>query len=131
MSRRRKSKPFTLPKFRFAGLGIVYLLIFIPQIWAVKVGYTGVSIGSRVNGTSKAVFGFTFPIGFVVCPFAWHVEQWMHRMMAGLRLDFYKGDGHTETFWIPAAAIAYPIFALIWWMEYLAIKWVYFHYLTY
>lgn len=115
-------KPFSLPKFRFMGIGIVYMLIFIPQIWAVKVGYTGTNIESRVRGTSKAVFGFTVPIGFVVCPFAWHVEQAILNALRGLKIDFYKGDGHTETRWFFAALFVYPVFAVIWWLEYLGIK---------
>jgi hypothetical protein len=120
---RRKSK-FSLPKFNFLGIGFVYLLIFIPQIWAVKVGYAGSSIKSRVRGTSKAVFGFTVPIGFVLCPFAWHLEQWCHRMLSPIKLDFYKGDGHTESKWVVAIFFVYPVFISIWWVEYLAAKWV-------
>ena len=123
-----RKKSFKLPKFNFLGIGFVYLLIFIPQIWAVKVGYAGSSIGSRVKGTSKAVFGFTVPIGFVICPFAYALEQWLHDMLSGIRLDFYSGDGHTETKWLPAIIFVYPIFAVIWWLEYLATKWVWINY---
>jgi len=110
-------KPFTLPKFNIAGIGIVYILIYVPQVWAIKIGYTGSSIGSRVRGTSKAVFGFTLPIGFVVVPFAWHIEQALHDLFRGLQIRFYRGDGHTETFWIIALAVVAPLFAVIWWVE--------------
>jgi len=129
MSKRRK-KPFKLPSFGFMGFGFVYLLIFIPQVWACKVGYAGSSIKSRVRGTSRAVFGFTVPIGFVFCPFAYALEQWMHRALSGVKLDFYSGDGHTESKWIVAIIFVYPIFAMIWWLEYLSVKWIYFHYIT-
>jgi hypothetical protein len=117
-------KPFKLPKFNFLGIGIVYMLIYVPQIIFVKVGYTGVSISSRVKGTSRAVFGFTLPIGFMVVPFAWHIEQALHDLFAGLRCRFYKGDGSTETFFIPVALVMYPLFAVVWWVEYLGVKWL-------
>lgn len=123
-----RKKTFTLPRLNFLGIGFVYLLIFIPQIWACKVGYAGSSIKSRVRGTSKAVFGFTVPIGFVICPFAYQLEQWFHDMLSPVKLDFYSGDGHTETKWIIAILFVYPAFVCIWWLEYLGVKWLLNHY---
>jgi len=110
-------KPFRIPRFNFLGLGIVYVLIYVPQVWAIKVGYTGSSIRSRVRGTSRAVFGFTLPIGFVIVPFAWRMEQAIHDLLRGLQIRFYRGDGSTETFLIIALLFVAPLFAVIWWLE--------------
>ena len=124
MAKRRKPKPFTLPRLNLLGIGIVYMLIYIPQIWAIKVGYTGRSINSRVRGTRRAVFGFTVPVFFVVCPFSYQLEQALHKLLAGLKTDFYKGDGHTEVFFILAAVIVVPVFLSIWWVELVLLKFV-------
>lgn len=99
MSRR---KPFRLPKFNLLGIGFVYVLIYLPQFWMVKIGYSGVSVGNRAKSVSKAVFGMALPIGVMVVPFAWHIEQFAHSLFGGLKWDFYKGQGHTETFIFPA-----------------------------
>lgn len=112
-----KTKPFTLPKFNPLGIGIVYLLIYVPDIYAVKIGYTGHSIKSRVRGTSKAVRGFTIPIGFMIVPWAWNIEQAMHDLFSGLRIRFYRGDGSTETFLAIVIPIVWGIFGLVWWGE--------------
>lgn len=115
-------KKFARPKTSlFLGLGIVYLLIYFPQMWAVKVGYTGSSIGSRVRGTSRAVFGFTVPVAFIIVPFAYQLEQTLHGLLRGLRINFYRGDGHTETFWLLAAILILPFFAVVWYVEYLVL----------
>lgn len=124
-----KRKPFKLPKFNFLGVGVVYVLLYLPQFWMVKIGYTGVSVGNRAKSVSKAVFGVAVPVGFMVLPFAWHVEQAAHDLFGGLKWDFYKGQGHTETFLFPAhIAILMVWFGL--YLDIVGVKWVYFHYLA-
>ena len=123
----RKSK-FTLPKFNFLGIGAVYLFIYFPNVLAVKVGYTGVSIKNRAKSVSDDVFGWAIPIGFVIMPFAWHLEQGFHELLAGLKWDFYKGQGHLETFIFPAHIIMFPIVWYGMYLDYLAVKWVFVNY---
>ena len=98
----RKRKQFTRPKFNFLGIGVIYVLIYLPQFWMVKIGYTGVSVDNRAKAVSKAVFGIALPVAFMVIPFAWHIEQAAHDLFRGLYVDFYKGQGHRETFCFPA-----------------------------
>jgi len=96
-------KPFKLPKFNFLGIGIVYIMLFVPGIWIVKIGYTGTTRGirKRARSVSDAAPGVAIPIGFMIIPFAWHIEQAIHALLYPLRWNFYKGDGHTETFIFP------------------------------
>ena len=102
--------------------GIVYVLWFFPQIWACKIGYTGSSIESRVRSTSRAVFGRTFPVFFVIIPFAYPIEQLFHFLFSPLRYNFYKGDGHKETYLFPAGFAAILLMVGIWMLEWSIIK---------
>lgn len=127
---KRKSKPFTLPKFRLFGFGAVYVLLYLPKFWIVKIGYTGVSVGNRAKSVSKAVFGISVPVGVMIIPFAWHVEQFAHSLFEGLKWDFYKGQGHTETFIFPAhIAILIVWFGM--YMDFVAAKWLWFNCFSY
>jgi hypothetical protein len=96
-----KHKPLKLPKVNFLGFGMVYVLIYLPQFWMVKIGYSGVSVGNRAKSVSKAVFGVAIPVAFMVVPFAWHIEQFFHSLFGGLNLRFYKGQGQNECFIFP------------------------------
>lgn len=99
-----KRKKFERPSFNFGGIGIVYVLWFLPRFWVVKIGYTGKRSGvrNRASSVSRAAPGVAIPVGAMIVPFAWHVEQCLHGLFAGLKWSFYKGDGHTETFVFPA-----------------------------
>lgn len=127
---RRSSKPFKLPRFNFLGIGMVYVLIYFPQIWMVKIGYSGVSVGNRAKSVSKDVFGVALPVAVMALPFAWHIEQIAHGLFSGLRLRFYKSEGSTETFIFPA-----HISILIVWfgmyVDFLAIKWLWVNLFSY
>ncbi len=120
MSKRRKSTPFTMPRFNFFGLGMVYVLIYFPQIWMVKIGYSGVSVGNRAKSVSKAVFGVALPVAVMVMPYAWHIEQAMHSLFSGLRFRFYRGQGSTETFLFGHIAIL-----IVWaglWLDWMVLQ---------
>lgn len=95
-------------------IGVVYILVYIPQIWMCKVGYTRRSVKARVRGTSKAVFGFTLPVLFCIVPFPRFFEGLFHSLLAPLNRRFYKGDGHTETFIFPGILIALALMAGVW-----------------
>ena len=102
-------------------IGLVYILLYIPQLWMCKVGFTKRSIKSRVRGTSKAVFGFTVPVFFCIVPFPKAVEGVFHSLLGGLKMSFYKGDGHTETFVFPGILIALALCFGVWMVEILII----------
>ena len=118
--RRRKpqGKPILRKAFGVLGIGIVYHMVFIPRLIACKTGFTGWSIGNRRKSVSKAAPGWAIPIFFVAMPFAYQLEQVLLFLLSGLRHDFYKGDGHTETHFSIATFIVLPIFVTIWWVEY-------------
>ena len=129
MSKRRKSA-FKLPKFNFLGIGMVYVLIYLPQLWMVKIGYSGVSVENRAKSVSKAVFGVAVPVAVMVLPFAWHIEQATHDLFRGLYVNFYKGQGHRETFIFPAhIAILMVWFGM--YLDFLAVKWLWLNCFSY
>ena len=98
-------------------MGIVYLLMYVPKFWFCKVGYTKRTIKSRVRGTSKAVWGFTIPIFFIVVPLPEMIEGIFHAFLSGLRKRFYKGDGSTETFVFPAHFLTILLMLAIWFLQ--------------
>lgn len=100
------------------GIGIVYAMIYIPHLWIVKIGYTGKSVKARAKSVSKAAPGWAVPVAIVVLPFAWHIEQGIHFLIAPLRWQFYKGDGRSETFLFPAHVFVLVLTA----MSYLEFK---------
>ena len=103
------------------AFGVVYILIYFPNILMCKVGFTKRSVKSRVRGTSKAVFGFTVPVFFCIVPFPKAVEGVFHGLLGGLKMSFYKGDGHTETFVFPGVLIALALCFGVWMVEILII----------
>lgn len=105
------------------GIGILYLMVHIPFFVFWKIGITGVRVGAsaRARQVGKAVFGFPLPVFFVPVPFCYHIEQWLHRSLKPLNVSFYKGDGHTEFFWFPAAVFALAVMAGIYAGYYLLI----------
>ena len=93
---------------------ILYLMIHFPFVWWVKIGYAHTSAVKRAAALDKAVFGVFIPIGILVIPFAYTVEQYFHRLCRRLRFRFYRADGSTETFWLPAALPVLAFMIFIW-----------------
>lgn len=95
---------------------ILYLFINIPLITFVKIGVTGkgkATTAGRAKQVSRAAPGIAFPIGIMFIPFfARPVEQALHMINAPIRARFYKGDGSTEWFWLPAAVPYYILMLL-------------------
>ena len=93
---------------------ILYLMIHFPFVWWVNIGYAHTSAVKRAAALDKAVFGVFIPIGILVIPFAYTVEQYFHRLCRRLRFRFYRADGSTETFWLPAALPVLAFMIFIW-----------------
>ena len=96
------------------GFGVLYLMIHIPCVWWVKIGITGKTASSRAKELDKAVLGFPLPIMVMILPGVYGIEQALHRFFRFLSVSFYKGDGHTEWFWIPAAIPVILLGGLYW-----------------
>ena len=109
-------KKLNLLKLLTLGIGINYLLINIPLLVFCKYGYTGLHVGvkKRTAGIGRAMPGFPFPIFFVITPFAYQIEQIVHWLFNPLRANFYKGDGHTETYFVLAVIPALLIMCALW-----------------
>ena len=98
------------------GVGINYLLINVPLVVFCKYGYTGLDVGvkKRTAGINRDMPGFPIPIFFVITIFAFSFEQAFHNVMRPLRANFYKGSGHTETYWILAILPALVYMIALW-----------------
>jgi hypothetical protein len=95
---------------------IVYLMIHFPFVWWWKIGFAHYSFVKRAVALDKAVWGMFIPVGVIIIPFAYPVEQWFHRKCKPLQFRFYKGDGSTETFWFPVAVPVYLCMSLVWFL---------------
>lgn len=93
---------------------ILYLFIHFPFVCFCKIGFAHTSAIKRAAALDKAVFGLFVPVCAVAIPFAYPVEQWFHRKFKALRFRFYRGDGSTETFWLPAAVPVLLFMSLVW-----------------
>lgn len=93
---------------------ILYLMVHCPLFFFVKIGITGVSATKRAQAIDEAVWGFPIPIFVVFIPGAYFVEQWLHDICHFLKVDFYKGDGHSEWFLFPAILPALAVQLFFW-----------------
>ena len=94
---------------------ILYLFINFPLVFFCKIGVTGRSAVKRARQVDKAAPGIPIPVFLLVAPFcAYELEQFLHRLMDGLSVRYYRGDGSTEWFFIIAAIPALALMALGW-----------------
>jgi len=96
------------------GGHILYLMVHVPFVWWWKIGITGQSAAKRARSIDGQMFGFPFPVFFVIIPGAYHVEQWLHCNLKALNVRFTRASGKSEWFWFPAAAFAFPVMAIFW-----------------
>lgn len=96
------------------GFGALYVFSNMPLIIFTKIGITGVSASKRAKEVDKAAPGVPFPIMVVFIPFAYQVEQLIHRILAGFNFVFYKGDGHTEWFVLVGYVLAWLMVKYYW-----------------
>lgn len=95
--------------------GWIYLMVHIPFVFWVKIGITGKTAGARAKEIDRAMFGFPFPIMAIYLPGVNRIEKAFHRLCSPLSVRFYKGDGHTEWFWLIAGLPVFGIGCLYWW----------------
>lgn len=102
------------------GGWLLYCMVPIPFIWWIKIGITSLDIGAlkRAFAIDKAIDKslwwlpfptFVVPIMVTPVPGAYNIEQALHGMFRHENISWYKGDGHTEFFWLTAAFRAIPI----------------------
>jgi len=116
MKQRRKYRPQSrkraAPPYVNTFLGWNYVQINLPFVFFGKWGYTGKYSGieKRAESSSKAAPGIMVPI--MACPlfFPWYFEQFLHWFFRPWHGKFYDGDGHTETYWLPAVLIVWGIY---------------------
>ncbi len=109
MKRRKYGKPGYSNTF----IGFNYVQLNLPFFCFGKWGYTGKLSGvqARAKSSSKAAPGVMIPIMVVPLLFPWYFEQMLHRFFADMHVKFYDGDGHSETYWLPAVVIVWVIYA--------------------
>jgi hypothetical protein len=93
---------------------VLYLMVNFPLVVFWKVGITGKSATERARSVDKDVFGVPIPVFIVVVPGAYFIEQWIHRQLGFLSVDYYKGDGHTEWLWFPCIVFVLPVMLVLW-----------------
>ena len=94
----------------------LYILINLPYLWVVKIGIGG-NLKARERQVDKSAPGIDLIIFAVWIPYAYSLEQAIHRLCKPLRVRF-RGSGRTERFLLPAALVAIPaalVAFVLWW----------------
>lgn len=98
-------------------------MVCFPFVIFVKIGITGVGVLKRAKGIDEDMPGFPIPIAFAPIPFVYQVEQGLHDLCDPIRFSFYRGSGHTETFFLPAVFPALAVISFAWGAYFAAIDW--------
>jgi hypothetical protein len=114
LKRPRKSKPRQSSTHFFLIPGVWYVMVNFPLVCFVKSGITGGNAFDRAKQIDRDAPGWPIPIFFVVTFFHYELEQWSHRAFKSLSVRYYKGDGHTEWFWLPAGVFIILVQASLW-----------------
>lgn len=75
----------------------LYLMWAVPQIWLVKIGISG-GLKYRAKRISETIRGFVVPIFVIRIPFAYDVEQWLHRVFSFAHAPQKGVSGGSEFF---------------------------------
>jgi len=78
----------------------IYVLWNVPFVWVVKIGIGG-KLRKRTRQVGKSAKGWDIPVFAIWIPFAYQVEQFIHRLCSPIRVKF-DGTGKTERFLLPA-----------------------------
>jgi len=95
MARKRRSGNGT------SNVQWLYVLWNVPFIWVCKIGIGG-KLKKRERQVDRSAPGWDFIVFAMPIPFAYQIEQAVHRLCAPLRVKFW-GSGHTERFFVLAA----------------------------
>jgi T5orf172 domain len=95
----------------------LYLYVNVPMVVLVKIGISG-NYKRRAKQVAKSSFGWTIPVFAVKIPFAWQIEQAMHRLFNWFNIPY---GGSKEWFLFPVAPVALAIMLLA-----LVLEWVIF-----
>lgn len=96
-------------------IGWLYLFINFPLVVFCKIGITNGKPSKRARQVDRAMPGVPIPVFAVIIPFPAFWESILHNICRPVRAAWlYKGDGHTEVFWIPAAAVALVFMCAVW-----------------
>lgn len=94
---------------------LLYLMVHFPFVWWWKIGITHAAIGAdkRAGQIDRAVIGRPYKVIAVFIPFAYLIEQDLHRRFSFCHYVWYRGDGHQEWFFLfPILLI--PVMAWVW-----------------
>lgn len=96
---------------------MIYIFLNFPFFFFVKIGYTGKSRKGRAKKVDRDAPGIVIPFFFVPAIGALYIEKRLHRWLKPFRVTFYRGDGYSEWYWLPAA-IPVLAFGLACWALY-------------
>jgi len=105
-------------KTKTSGNGVIwpqflYIMVSLPVPILCKIGISN-KVSRRSDEVSKKVIGWAVPVFFVWLPFAFDLEQSLHRVFAFANVRF---GGGKEWFWLPVApfvAVVMLVFQLFW-----------------
>jgi len=94
---------------------LLYLMVHWPFIWFFKIGITSVGIGAgkRAKQVDRAVIGRPIWIMALPIPFAYNIEQDLHRRFSWCHYKFYSGDGASEWFFL-FPLLLWPLMVWVW-----------------
>ncbi len=94
----------------YNGVQYIYVLLNLPYFWVCKIGIGGNL--KRTKQVDRSSPGKDFVIFAWRIPFAYQVEQFLHRLFWLFRIRF-GGSGHTERFWSIVAPFAVAVVLLV------------------
>jgi len=94
---------------------LLYLMVHFPFVWWWKIGITHAAIGAdkRAGQIDRAVIGRPYKVIAVFIPFAYLIEQDLHRRFSFCHSRFYSGDGSSEWFFL-FPILLWPLMACVW-----------------
>lgn len=110
----------------FFGIGVLYLLVCLPDIRRWKIGVTALHVGSekRAKQVTKSLPGILIPVFFVVVPGYYQIEAYLHWICKPFHAPFKSGNGGSEIYFFQGALYAFFFMASIWVFEVTFLEWL-------